>query len=191
MSELLDRLKAGDQDAFKLLVREHHSTMVAVATSAVSDKGAAEEVVQETWLAVIKGLKTFEGRSSLKTWIFAILMNQAKKRLRTDGKVEWVGRSEDHDERFRKDGHWNSTVDAWPNPENKAAHKQMLDLVQAGIESLPEPQKLVVILSDVEGFSGPEVSEIMDITKENQRVLLYRARSAVRDYVEQALKEAK
>lgn len=191
MSEVLDKLKAGDQDAFKTLVREHHVTMVAVATSAVRNPGAAEEVVQETWLAVINGLRSFEGRSSLKTWIFAILMNQAKKRLRSEGKVEWVAPNEEHDERFRKDGHWNSTVDSWPNPENKAAHKQMLELVQAGIESLPEPQKLVVVLSDVEGFSGPEVSEIMDITKENQRVLLHRARAAVRDYVEQALKEAK
>jgi len=192
---MIERLRAGDEDAFRALVKEYHASLMGVARTLVHDIGIAEEVVQETWLAAIRGLEAFEGRSSIRTWLFGIMVNLARKRVRKDGRMDlWEALSspgEDIDPlrgRFTPDGRWMKPPTSWGiNPEETAEQQELLRLVQAGIEALPDHQRMVLQLRDVEGFDGPEVCELLDLSRSNQRVLLHRARNSVRIYVESHL----
>jgi RNA polymerase sigma-70 factor (ECF subfamily) len=166
----------------------------------VRSRAVAEEVVQETWLAVLKGIGRFEGRSSLKTWIFRILTNTAKTRGEREGRTvpfsalagaaEEEGASVDPDrflgpeERFP--GHWSSPPSSWAGePEERLLAGETLDVVQAAIDRLPPAQALVITMRDVEGFSSDEVRNALDISETNQRVLLHRARTKVRRALEE------
>lgn len=196
-SDLTERLRAGDQLAFRELVRSNHASLVALARTIVHENGIAEEVVQETWLMVIRGLDEFEGRSTLRTWIFAIAVNLAKKRIRKDKRIAlWEALSnpseaESIDRHFAENGTWAKPPARWGiDPERLAEQRQLLELVQAGIDDLPDHQRMVLQLCDVEGFSGPEVCELLDLKASNQRVLLHRARNSVRIYVESHLDES-
>jgi RNA polymerase sigma-70 factor (ECF subfamily) len=192
-------LRAGDERAFLSLVNRHHCAMVRVASLYVKSAASAEEVVQETWVGVLRGLDGFEGRASLKAWIFGILVNCAKARAARE--VRSVPLSslerEQGDEgpsvspdRFQGDdqrwaGHWAEPPEPWPDA--KVESREMVALVQEALATLPEAQRTVMNLRDVDGWDSQEVCQLLGISEGNQRVLLHRARSKVRNYIEQSL----
>jgi RNA polymerase sigma-70 factor (ECF subfamily) len=197
-AELVERLRAGDESAFEQLVDEYGPSMLRVAGLYVRDRAVAEEVVQETWLAVLKGIDRFEGRSSLKTWIFRILANRAKTRGEREGRsvpLSAIGGAEpgeasvDPDRFFGPDGPapfgWAAPPRDWP--QKRVLDREALGVIEAAIEKLPPNQQTVIRLRDVEGWSPQEVAEALEISDGNQRVLLHRARSKVRAALEDYL----
>jgi RNA polymerase sigma-70 factor (ECF subfamily) len=201
-AQLLEALRAGDEAAFTQLVREYQPSLVRVARIYVPTQAAAEEVAAETWLAVLNGLDRFEGRSSLKTWIFRILTNIAKTRGQRDGRtlpfsaLENPGRVPEaalDADRFldpehpRWPGHWAVRPEPWPEDALVAAETQAV--VAEAIEALPPAQRAVISLRDVEGWSSEEVRNALELSETNQRVLLHRARSKVRRALECYLDE--
>jgi RNA polymerase sigma-70 factor (ECF subfamily) len=194
---VLERLLAGDEMAFSELVRAHHASLLRLALTFVSDRGAAEEVVQDTWLGVLKGLKSFEGRASLKTWIFRILVNRARTRGVRDGRMVNFSALEDSEDegaalmdRFSAEGGWVQPPAMWQeqNPEALLLRGETMDCLQDAIASLPPNQRAVVTLRDVNGIDAQEVCNILGISETNQRVLLHRARTRVRATLESHLK---
>ena len=194
---LLERLRAGDEAAFEALVARHYATMLAVAQTYVKGRSVAEEVVQEAWLGVIKGLDRFEGRSSLKTWILSILVNQAKTRgARESRSVPFAALAPEGDEpavdpdRFRGPnesypGHWRAFPGDWGrSADTTVQDRETLRVVMGAIRDLPATQRTVIRMRDVEGYSSEEVCEALDVSEANQRVLLHRARSRVRSALE-------
>ena len=197
-TDLLGRLRAGDEAAFEGLVARHYASMLALAMTYVKGRAVAEEVVQETWLAVIEGLDRFEGRSSLKTWILAILANKAKTRgVREARSVPFTALEGDEPalprERFRGPddrytGHWREPPRAWhASPEAAVQDRETLQVVADAIAALPPAQQTVIRMRDVEGCSSGEVCAALDVSEGNQRVLLHRARSRVRSALERHL----
>jgi RNA polymerase sigma-70 factor (ECF subfamily) len=201
-AQLLEALRAGDEAAFAQLVREYQPSLVRVARIYVSTQAAAEEVAAETWLAVLNGLDRFEGRSSLKTWIFRILTNIAKTRAQRDGRTLPFSALQDPGrvpeaaldaDRFlgpehpRWPGHWAVRPEPWPEDALVAAETQAV--VAEAIEALPPAQRAVISLRDVEGWSNEEVRNALELSETNQRVLLHRARSKVRRALESYLGE--
>jgi RNA polymerase sigma-70 factor (ECF subfamily) len=199
-AQLLEALRAGDEDAFRTLVREYMPSLVRVARIYVPTQAAAEEVAQETWLGVLNGLSRFEGRSSLRTWIFRILTNIAKTRAKRDGRtLPFSALSEpgrvpeaavDADrfldpEHPRWPGHWALKPEAWPEDALVAAETR--EKLAEAIETLPAAQRTVISLRDIEGWSSEEVRNALDLSETNQRVLLHRARSKVRAALESYL----
>ena len=197
---LLARLRGGDERAFETLVERLYPTMLAVARHHVSNRAVAEEVVQEAWLGVLKGLDRFEGRSSLKTWILRILVNTAKTRGARDARtvpfasLAPVGEEPAVEpERFRGPddpfpGHWRAYPGNWQRlPEEELADRETLDIVLSTIQQLPPPQRLVITMRDIQGCDAAEVCEVLDVSEGNQRVLLHRARSKVRSALERQL----
>jgi RNA polymerase sigma-70 factor (ECF subfamily) len=202
-AELLEALRAGDEDAFRALVREYQPSLVRVARIYVPTQAAAEEVAAETWLAVLNGLSRFEGRSSLRTWIFRILTNIAKTRAVRDGRTLPFSALADPGrvpepavdaDRFldsdhpRWPGHWAVKPQAWPEEALLAAETR--ERLTEAIEALPATQRAVISLRDVEGWSSEEVRNALDLSETNQRVLLHRARSKVRAALESYLDES-
>lgn len=196
---LLARLKYGDEGAFDELVNQHHSALIRMAMGYVADREVAEEVVQDTWMAVIENLNRFEGRSSLRTWICGILIHKAKdrgvreKRHTTFSAFE--SDDDDNDEavdpsRFQQTGewagHWAFPPQPWDDqtPEKLLASRQTVNAMQRAIESLPATLKEVLILRDVEGVDAKDVCEMLAITETNLYVRLHRARERVRAAVE-------
>jgi RNA polymerase sigma-70 factor (ECF subfamily) len=201
-AQLVDALRAGDEAAFAQLVREYQPSLVRVARIYVSTQAAAEEVAAETWLAVLKGIGRFEGRSSLRTWIFRILTNIAKTRAQRDGRTLPFSALQDPGrvpeaaldaDRFldpehpRWPGHWAVRPEPWPEDAVIAAETQAR-LAEA-IEALPPTQRAVISLRDIEGWSSEEVRNALELSETNQRVLLHRARSKVRRALESYLGE--
>jgi RNA polymerase sigma-70 factor, ECF subfamily len=188
---LVTALRAGDEAAFATLIDRYYATMLRVARMYVATKEAAEDVVSETLLGVIQGIDRFEGRSSLKTWLFRILVNRAKTRGQREARSRpfssLAGTPSVDPDRFRTDGSWAtppSTV-----PENEVLAAEAGEHLMAAIDALPPAQRTVITLRDIEGFSGPEVSSLLEISEANQRVLLHRARSKVRAALECYLEE--
>jgi RNA polymerase sigma-70 factor (ECF subfamily) len=201
---LVQALRAGDETAFARLVEEYHASLVRLATMYVKSRAVAEEVAQDTWLGVLKGIDRFEGRSTLKTWIFRILTNTAKTRAQREGRSipfsslagDDPGEPSVEPERFLDQAHptWGGHWDAYPRsfdeiPESRLVSKETRELVEQAIEQLPEGQRLVIRLRDVEGFGSEEVCQVLGISEGNQRVLLHRARSRVRAALEAYLDE--
>jgi RNA polymerase sigma-70 factor, ECF subfamily len=195
---IVERLREGDEAAFAELIDRYGATMLRVARMFVKDRASAEEVVQETWLAVLNGIDRFEGRSSLKTWIFRILTNRAKTRGERDSRslpfsalasteAESDEPAVDPDRFLGPDsatpGAWAAPPRAWP--EDRVLARETLGVIESAIEMLPDAQRQVIRLRDVEGFSPMEVSDALEITDGNQRVLLHRARSKVRAALEE------
>jgi RNA polymerase sigma-70 factor (ECF subfamily) len=190
--QLVAALRAGDEAAFRELINRYHASLVRVARMYVPTQAIAEEVAQETWLAVLEGIDRFEGRSSLKTWIFRILTNRAKTRGMREGRslpFSSLERDEPavEPERFRGPeepwpGHWSAHPRAFPEERLLAAETR--DVIQDAIDKLPETQRSVITLRDVEGWSADEVCNALTLSETNQRVLLHRARSAVRAALE-------
>jgi RNA polymerase sigma-70 factor, ECF subfamily len=193
---LLERLRAGDEGAFEVLVAGLYGTMLTVARTYVKDRAVAEEVVQETWLGVIAGLDRFEGRSSLKTWIMSILVNQAKTRGTREARtVPFTSLAPDDDgpavdpERFRGPhepytGGWRAFPADWKAADQLAQDRETIRVAMRAIAELPLTQQTVIRMRDVEGYSSEEVCATLDVSEANQRVLLHRARSRVRSALE-------
>jgi RNA polymerase sigma-70 factor (ECF subfamily) len=201
-SALVARLRDGDERAFEEVVRSFYPSMLAVARGYTRTRAVADEVVQEAWVGVIKGLDRFEGRSSLRTWVLQIVANIARTRaVREARSVPFSTFDLDADqgepavepERFRGPddpypGHWRSYPTDWRTlPEQRLVSTETLELVKHAIEELPESQKIVITLRDVVGCSAVEVCDALGVTAENQRVLLHRARARVRARLERHL----
>jgi RNA polymerase sigma-70 factor, ECF subfamily len=196
---LVARLREGDEAAFAELIDRYGTTMVRVAQMYVRDRATAEEVVQETWLAVLNGIDRFEGRSSLKTWLFRILTNRAKTRGERDGRTipfsSLASAGEDDDSSVDPDrflgpdsphpGAWAAPPRAWP--QDRVLAQETLGVIEMAIDQLPETQREVIRLRDIEGWSPMEVADALEISDGNQRVLLHRARSKVRAALESYL----
>ncbi|MBI5104379.1 MAG: sigma-70 family RNA polymerase sigma factor [Solirubrobacterales bacterium] len=191
---LVERAREGDEDAFAQLVRRHGPSLLRVARAYVPTQAAAEDAVQETWLGVLRGLERFEGRSSFRTWLFRILVNRAKTRgVRESRSVPFaaVG-SGDADEpavdpsRFTADGAWTSLPPRWDlDPEAVARSHDLRRIVDEAIAKLPENQRVVITLRDLEGVDSETVRNVLDVSETNQRVLLHRARAKVRKALEE------
>lgn len=197
--EVIDRLLAGDETAFTTLVTAHHGSLLRLALTFVSDRGAAEEVVQDTWLGVLKGLKSFERRASLKTWIFRILVNRARTRGARDGRTmnfsalqDPEGDGTDLIDRFSAEGRWAQPPSLWQaqDPEDLLLRAETVDCIESAIANLPANQRAVVMLRDVEGIEAEEACNMLAISETNQRVLLHRARTKVRAMLERHLKRS-
>jgi RNA polymerase sigma-70 factor (ECF subfamily) len=195
-AELLAALRQGDEDAFADLLERYHNALLRVALIYVSDSGAAEEVVQETWMGVLRGLDRFEGRSSLKTWIFSILSNNAKTRGQREKRYEQTASLDEpavEGDRFYPVGHeWAHYWVAYPAdwealPEGKLLAQETIQQVQQAIATLPTQQREVITLRDVEGWSAEETCQCLNLSENNQRVLLHRARAKVRRALESYL----
>ena len=195
---LLAALRAGDEAEYVALVERHQASMLRIAMSHCPRRDAAEEVVQETWLAVFEGVGRFEGRSSVRTWIFSILANRAKtrgERERRTVPVSSLGAAEDDDgptvdpSRFatggRWPGHWLSAPRAWADrPDERALSEELRGRIDAAVGALPPKQREVITLRDVEGLSSEEVRNVLGLSETNQRVILHRARARVRRELE-------
>jgi RNA polymerase sigma-70 factor (ECF subfamily) len=195
---LVRRLLAGDEAAFVYLVNRYHARLLRLAMSFVSDRSAAEEVVQDTWLGVMSGIRTFEGRSALKTWIFRILINRAKTRgVRELRSIPFsaLGNPESEHEpavdpaRFQPTGMWADSPRRWDDetPEKILMRQEAGRRLEEEMAKLPPNQRAVLTLRDVEGLSSDEVCNILGISETNQRVLLHRARSKIRQALEEYL----
>jgi len=186
----LDRLRRGEPDAYRKLIRRYHASLVGVATSVIGSHAQAEEVVQDTWLAVLSGIGQFEGRSAIGTWLFSIVLNRA--RTRRGREMRMVAMPDEADSgvvdpaRFTADGHWQEMPRPWDefDPERLVAGRQIWDHVQSEIERLPAGQRAVILLRDVEGLDAEAACALLGISPENQRVLLHRARMRVRDAID-------
>jgi RNA polymerase sigma-70 factor (ECF subfamily) len=196
-------LRAGDEQAFRDLFARSYPMMKRIARGYVSSDAVAEEVVQETWTAVLTGLDRFQGRSALGTWIFSILTNQAKSHGAREGRalpLSAVGREGEEEpavtpDRFQTDddawpGHWATPPRPWQKPERRLLALEAREHLKQALAELPERQRVIVGLRDIEGFSAEEVCTLLEVTQENQRVLLHRGRSRLRATLEEYLDRA-
>jgi len=190
--QLVEALRGGDERAFEQLIRMYQTALLRVVQMYVSSRAVAEEVVQETWVAVLNGIDRFEGRSSLKTWIFRIAANRAKTRGEREGRIlpfSSLGPPEPAVEGDRFDhGHWASPPTDWP--EQRLLGQETQTVIENAIEMLPDTQRAVITLRDVQGWSADEVRNALELSETNQRVLLHRARSKVRRALEEYLGES-
>lgn len=202
--QILAQLRDGDEEAFCALVRRHSPSMTRVAMAFVSRRAVAEEVVQETWLNVVRGLYGFEGKSSLRTWIYAILGNCARRKAEQEQRLvplselaadeaagDDLGVSRDRFfEAGRWSGMWSSAVPPWDDlPEERLLTSELRTTLLEAIEALPRMQRAVITLRDVEGWPPEEVCEYLGVADGNQRVLLHRARAATRAAIERHFEE--
>jgi RNA polymerase sigma-70 factor, ECF subfamily len=196
---LVEGLRAGDEAAFAAVMRMYGRGMLRVAEMYVSSRAVAEDVVQEAWVGVLRGIGRFEGRSSLKTWLYRIVANTAKTRgVRESRSVPFSSLGDDGDEgtvdadRFlgsgdRFPGHWAVPPQAWA-PEGRLLADETLGVVERAIDKLPPAQRAVITMRDVQGFTSEEVCNALDLTETNQRVLLHRARAKVRSALEEYMR---
>ena len=196
-------LRAGDERTFRDLFARSYPTMKRVARTYVASDAVAEEVVQETWMAVVAGIERFEGRSALGTWIFSILTNQAKTHSAREKRAvpfSSVARRDAEEpsvdpDRFQTDdeawpGHWATPPRPWQKPERRLLSLEARDRLRQALSQLPERQRLIVALRDIEGHPAEEVCELLGLSQENQRVLLHRGRSRLRAVLEEYLDAA-
>jgi RNA polymerase sigma-70 factor (ECF subfamily) len=185
--ELLVRLRAGDEGAFVVLVGQYRDSMLSLASGYVPSRAVAEEVVQDTWLAVLRGMGGFEGRSSFRTWLFSILVNRARSagvRERRSVPVEDLQTVVDAS-RFDMGGHWAVPPEPWADQaDDRMMAAKIAARIRAAIDELPVQQGEVVTLRDIECLSSTEVCAVLDISDANQRVLLHRGRSKLRQVIE-------
>jgi RNA polymerase sigma-70 factor (ECF subfamily) len=176
---LVAGLRAGDEDAFVTLVRRYQPALLRLAEATVGSQAVAQEVTQDTWVAVMRGVDRFEGRSSFKTWLFRILVNRARTAATREHRA---GRAEAiDDERFDATGAWATPPEPWADRvEDRLDAAQLADRVQSLLAHLPEAQREVVVLRDIDGVSAVDVAKVLGITDGNQRVLLHRARARLR-----------
>jgi RNA polymerase sigma-70 factor, ECF subfamily len=202
--QLVERLRAGDEDAFMMLVETHQAMMLRIARMYVSSQAVAEEVVQDAWIGILQGLPKFEGRSSLRTWMYRILANIAKTRGVREGRSQpfsalvdpdtspsvpemWFRASDD-----RFPDHWSTLPNDWRGvPEDRLLAGETIRIVGEAIDGLPPVQAEVIRLRDVLGWTSEEVRNVLDLSETNQRVLLHRARSRVRRAVDGYLEKGR
>ena len=192
-AEMVSALIDGDQRLFAELVDSWSPAMLRVAQIHVSNRQSAEDVVQEAWMAALRGLTGFEGRGRLRSWVIGIVFNLARKqgsREQRDRADISIGAAPTVDpERFqgpgeRYPGGWRQFPTPWPGPEDSAVQMEFISQVSAAIMRLPDRQRAVIELRDLHGYNGEEVAQILDLTAGNQRILLHRARATVRRELE-------
>jgi len=192
---LVRSLRAGDERVFGELVERWSGMMLRVALAHVASRAIAEEVVQDAWLTLLRSLDRFEGRSSLRTWVLGIVVNLARSRARAERRAgplpsEATGSAVDPDRFLPADHqrwphHWAAAPMPWPTPEDALIAQETRQIILNAIDRLPPSQREVVILRDIEGLTGAEVCNALQLTDTHQRVLLHRARSRVRHALEQ------
>lgn len=181
----IDRLKAGDEAVFGMLYTRHTPSMIRVAATIVNSRATAEEVSQETWLAVLKNIGGFEGRASLAGWIFTILINKARTRARRDGRsvsFEEGGQGNDLAAAFDGHGRWKEMPELWDEitPERIVAGRRLAEHMRDAIDAIPPAQRAVIVLRVQQGLDPAEVCEALGLSDGNMRVLLHRARLSLR-----------
>lgn len=181
-AELVEALRRRDEDAFATVLARYHGSLVRAAMAYVGTAAAAEDAAQETWVGVVRSIDRFEGRSSLRTWIFRILVNRAKSRAMLEARtLPFSSLDEDHlDERAVGSG-WSLSAPLAESPEERVVWEEMRNLVERQIEELPARQRQVIVLHDLVGLGSDEVRALVGVSEANQRVLLHRARARVRD----------
>jgi RNA polymerase sigma-70 factor (ECF subfamily) len=185
--ELLARLRNGEDSAFVILVARYNPSLLRVARTYVPNHALAEEAVQDTWIGVVRGIKNFEGRSSIKTWIFRILINRARtigvhepRHLTLSGDQPAVDPL-----RFDSGGAWAKPLESWESEaDDRVVAASWTKCLNEALDDLPSQQREVVVLRDVEGLAGAEVCDLLGLTEANQRVLLHRGRSRLRSALE-------
>ena len=192
-AELLRRLLGGDEKAFTELVVRYNATLIRIALYYVNNQASAEDVAQDTWIAVLRGVDKFEGRSSFKTWLFRILVNRARStgvREHRSISIDPLGNDASvAANRFDEGGAWRVAPEPFTDAIDRAvAHEKIVSLVHDAIARLGEPQRAVVTLRDVEGLSTMEVAELLELSVANARVILHRGRARVRSDVETNLR---
>lgn len=177
---LVDRLRSGDEAAFVEMVAAYQPRLLRVAEATVGSRAVAQEVVQDTWLAVVRGVDRFEGRSSLKTWLFRIMINRARS---AGAREQRAGRPEEGvEEHFDASGAWATPPEPWADrAEDRLVAEDLSRRIQGLLPSLAENQRQVVLLRDVEGLSSGDVAAMLGVTEGNQRVLLHRGRTRLRE----------
>ena len=198
-TQIVARLRAGDEAAFAEIVRAWSPAMLRVARAHVHSHATAEEVVQEAWLGVLRGIERFEGRSALRTWLLRIVANIARTRAVREARsvpVSAVAGDEPSVpvDQFRGPddlwaGHWASPPAEWSLPDHTLLTRELRTELLAAIDALPDSQRRVISLRDVEGWSADDVCDVLELSEANQRVLLHRARSTVRRRVDDYLRE--
>ncbi len=189
-ARIIERLRAGDEAAFVALVAGNHDAMVRLASNFVSSRAVAEEVVQDTWLGVLRGIDRFEGRSSLRTWLLAILVNRARTTGVRESRSVAVGDAAPAVDRARFDaaGAWASPPEQWvEDAEERLGAAALAGQIQVALEKMPPRQRAVLTLRDVDGLESDEVCEVLSLSQANQRVLLHRGRSQLRQALEAVL----
>jgi RNA polymerase sigma-70 factor (ECF subfamily) len=198
--QIVAALRAGDERTFRDLFERSYPMMKRVARGYVSCEAVAEEVVQDTWMAIVTGIERFEGRSALGTWMFSILTNQAKTHSARERRALPFSSVAPADveepavdpDRFQNDdeawpGHWATPPRPWQKPERRLLSLETRDQLREALAQLPERQRLIVVLRDIEGLSAEEVCNLLKLSQENQRVLLHRGRSRLRAFLEEYL----
>ena len=191
--ELVVRIQTGEADAFVELVSRHQESLLRLARSYVASAAVAEEVAQDTWLAVLRGLDGFQGRSTFRTWLLRILVNRARSTGVREHRTVAVGDAGPTVDasRFDASGAWMSPPQHWVEDSDERLSAEALAApIRAALEQLPSRQRTVVLLRDVDGLSGQEVCDVLEISDANQRVLLHRGRSHLRQTVEAGLEGA-
>jgi RNA polymerase sigma-70 factor (ECF subfamily) len=201
--QIVAALRAGDERVFRELFERSYPMMKRVARGYVSSDAVAEEVIQDTWMAIVTGIERFEGRSALRTWMFSILTNQAKTHSARERRALPFSSVAPADveepavdpDRFQKDdeawpGHWATPPRPWQKPERRLLSLEAREQLRDALAQLPERQRLIVVLRDIEGLSAEEVCSLLKVSQENQRVLLHRGRSRMRAFLEQYLDRA-
>jgi RNA polymerase sigma-70 factor (ECF subfamily) len=190
--DLIARIGAGEEQAFVSLVARYNPTLLRLARSFVPSEAVAEEVVQETWVAVLKGLGGFERRSTFRTWLIRILVNRARttgvrEKRAAEQTRSWAAVDP---ARFDRDGAWSAPPQHWSDQvDDRLRAAELSKHIVAALGGLPDQQREVVILRDIEGLSGKEVCQVLDLSEANQRVLLHRGRSQLRQVLESAFGE--
>jgi RNA polymerase sigma-70 factor (ECF subfamily) len=177
---LVDKMRMGDEAAFREIVRRYQDRLVRLAESTVGSRAVAQEVTQDTWLAVLRGVDRFEGRSTFKTWLFNILMNRARSAAHKETRA---GRPDGNvgDERFDKNGAWANPPEPWSDRvDDRIVANDLALRLRVLLPQLPDQQRAVLMLRDVEGLSSEDVVKMLGVSEGNQRVLLHRGRARVR-----------
>ena len=190
-AELLGRLRNGDEGAYVMLVARYQQPMLRLARSMVPSQEVAEEVVQDTWMGVVRGIERFEGRSSLSTWLFRILTNRARSAgSREHGDLPMESLHAVDPIRFDATGQWASPVERWvEESEDRLEAAAWLPVLKSALDGLPPRQRQVLMLRDIEGLSNDDVCTVLDISSGNQRILLHRGRSRLREILEAELEK--
>ncbi len=190
-AELLSLLQSGDEQAFVMLVNRYQMPLLRLACSMVSDRSIAEEAVQDTWMGVVRGIDRFEGRSSLKTWLFHILVNRVRS-ARTVEQQRRVQRTPSVDPGcFTPSGQWSEPVESWDDElAERLDAMAMMPVLVSALEELPARQREIVLLRDVEGLSSQEACDVLGLRPGNQRILLHRGRANLREALATEMKKA-
>ena len=193
---LVRALAEGDERAFNELVGRYHGAIVRIARNYVRTEAIAEEVAQDTWCAVVTGIDRFEERSSLKTWLFSIAVNKARTRAERERRCVPFSSLDSDDEdgspvavedRFKPDARWSAPPRGWDDPERRTLSLEIREELRRALEGLPERQRLVVTLRDVEGLQADDVCDLLGLSAGNERVLLHRGRTRLRAALDAAL----